>query len=48
VTMPDGTVWDTRGMPQGFMLNFHSAIVGSLENPLTFTYGATVVSGAHA
>jgi hypothetical protein len=48
VTMQDGTVWDTRGMPQGFMLNFHSAIVGSLENPLTFTYGATVVSGTHA
>lgn len=43
VTMPDGSAVDTRHLPGGFMLNFHSSIVGTLENPLTFTFGGTIV-----
>jgi hypothetical protein len=42
VTLPDGSVVDTRGLPGGFLLNFTSARIGTLANPLTFTFGPTV------
>ncbi len=39
VTMPGGKVVDTRGLPGGFMENFTSARVGTLANPIIFTFG---------
>ncbi len=45
VTMPDGSVVDTRKMPGGFMVNFTSARVGTLANPLTFSLGGLSSGG---
>jgi hypothetical protein len=41
LTLPDGTVVDTRSMPGGFMKNFTSARIGTLAHPLTFTIGGS-------
>jgi hypothetical protein len=46
ITMPDGKLADTRALPGGLMLDFQSAQVGTLANPLNFTLGTTVV-GLH-
>ncbi|HXN85838.1 MAG TPA: hypothetical protein VN867_07180, partial [Candidatus Binataceae bacterium] len=43
VTMPDGSVVDTRNLPGGFMLNFTSSRLGTLANPLTFGLGGAIV-----
>jgi hypothetical protein len=48
VTMPDGSVTDTRQLPGGLMINFTSARVGSLAHPLTFTFGASVIGNRDA
>ena len=42
VTMPDGSIADTRQLPGGFILNFTSARVGTLDHPLTFTFGGGI------
>jgi hypothetical protein len=39
VTMPDGSVVDTRKLPGGFMPNFTSGRVGFYDKPLTFNLG---------
>lgn len=41
VTMPDGSLLDTRHMLGGFLENFTSGRVGYIERPLTFTLGAS-------
>ncbi len=38
VTMPDCSVADTRSLTGGFMPNFTSQLVGTLSNPLTFSF----------
>lgn len=43
VTMPDGSVVDTRQLPGGLMAHFVSARIGTLQKPLTFTFGPTVI-----
>jgi hypothetical protein len=45
VTMPDGSVVDTRQLPGGLMSNFVSARLGTLEHPIPFTFGGTAVVG---
>ena len=39
ITMPDGSVADSRGLPGGFMPNFISSRLGTRSNPLTFVLG---------
>jgi hypothetical protein len=43
VTMPDGSVVDTRQLTGGLMAHFVSARIGTLDKPLTLTFGPTVI-----
>lgn len=45
VTRADGTSLDTLELPAGFFLNFQSARIGTAANPLTISFGGTVVGG---
>lgn len=45
VSMPDGSIMDTRNLPNGFFLNFSSSRIGTLSNPLTFGASTPVVFG---
>jgi hypothetical protein len=47
ITMPDGSVVDSRKFSGGFFENFSSSRIGTLANPLTITLGASV-GGANA
>ncbi len=39
VTIPDGSVMDTRNLPQGLLINFSSSRAGTPASPLAFTFG---------
>lgn len=45
VTMPDGSVADTRQLPGGLLVSSVSSQVGTLANPLTFSFGGVLVIG---
>jgi hypothetical protein len=48
VTMANGSVVDTRQLPGGLMTSFVSSQVGTLEYPLTFTFGGVATGTQHA
>ena len=45
VAMPDGSVADTRQLPGGLLVSSVSSQVGTLANPLTFSFGGVLVIG---
>ncbi len=45
VTMPDGSVADTRQLPGGLLVSSVSSQVGTLANPLTLSLGGVLVIG---
>ncbi len=45
VTMPDGSVADTRQIPGGLLVSSVSSQVGTLANPLTLSFGGVQVIG---